>query len=133
MDVAHDREPGDVVAAFVAASTAGDAEGMRGLLAEDCEWTTPRGRTYSRDEIVPSLVAQDGSDTLEVVREEHEIHGLGGERVLLLYDTVYRWRDGSDLENRVPSGIVLDVRDGRIVRGRAFLDAAKAREAAEAA
>ena len=103
------------------------------LLDENLAWTTPRGRTYGRDAIVPSLVAHDGDDALEVERDAFEVHELGGDRALLLYDTVYRWRDGSELENRVPSGIVLDVRGGQIVRGRAFLDAAKAREAAEAA
>ena len=103
------------------------------LLAEDCQWTTPRGRTYGRDEIVPSLVTHDGDEALEVAREAFAVHALSAARALVLYETVYRWRDGSELENRVPSGIVLDVERGRVARARAFLDAAKAREAAEAA
>ena len=101
------------------------------LLDEDLEWTTPRGRTYDRATIGPELAEPEGYAELDVLREGHEYVEVSPTRALVLYDTIYRWKDEQGLANRVPSGAVFDVREGKIVRAQVFLDAEKARAAAE--
>ena len=94
-------------------------------------WTTPKGSVRPLVQIAPEVVPPEHNGNLAVTREGHRYEQTAPGRVLVLYDTVYRWTDGDVPENRVPSGYVIDVRAGRVTAVRAFLDAAKAVAAAE--
>ena len=122
----------DTARAFVEPAVAGDRDSVAALAAPDAEWTTPRGNTYDAAEIAVDVAAPEDEDVLAVAREGHRYHEVAPGRVLVQYDTVYRWKDEDALENTVPSAYVVDVRDDKVVRVQAFLDAEKAEDAARA-
>jgi ketosteroid isomerase-like protein len=116
--------------AFVDAALANDAARLDQLAAPDARWTTPKGSTYALLDVVNEVAPPEDYAELSIAREGHRYESVGPGRVLVLYDTVYRWKDGEGLSNRVPSGYVVDVEDGRVTTVRAFLDEEKARAAA---
>jgi ketosteroid isomerase-like protein len=123
--------PEETVRALLDARAAHDAAQIAELLDDELVWVTPKGATYDRAAIEPTLSEQESHGELEFARELRHVEAVDGERVLALYDHVYTWvEDG--LENRVPAGGIFRVRDGRIVEARTFLSAEKAREAAGA-
>jgi hypothetical protein len=113
----------------VAARAACDSARVAELLADELEWTTPRGRTYDKETILPHLVEDEGDEWVRVSRENYRFEPLGAGRVLALFEQVYAWVDGSGLVNRVPAGAIFELRDGTIVRAQYFLNADKARVA----
>ena len=116
--------------AFVDVALAGDVVRAAELSTPDAQWTTPKGSVYDLLDVVGEVAPPEDYEHLSVDRESHRYEAVGPARVLVVYDTVYRWKDDEELSNRVPSGYVVDVRDGRVSRVRAFLDAEKARAAA---
>ena len=120
----------DSARAFVEAALAGDIARVAELTASGAQWTTPKGSVYDLVEVVAKVAPPEDFEELAIDREGQRYEEVAPGRVLVLYDTVYRWKDGEGLLNRVPSGYVVDVRDGRVSRVRAFLDAEKARAAA---
>jgi ketosteroid isomerase-like protein len=120
--------PAETVRALLEARAARDAARLAEVLDDSLVWVTPKGGSYDRTTIEPALLQDESWDGMSFTRELWELEPLDDERVLALYDQVYRWDDG--LENRVPAGGVFRVRDGKIVEARTFLNADKARAAA---
>ncbi len=118
--------------ALLEAAAARDSGKVADLAAPGAGWTTPRRRTYAITEVATEVVPREDEDGLTVTREGHRYEEPAPGRVLVLYETVYRWAGDEGLENRVPSGYVVEVGDGRVTGVRAFLDAEKAVAAARA-
>jgi hypothetical protein len=118
------------VQAFVEAALTADGERAGALALPDARWTTPKGMTYPLRDVLLKVAPPEDYPDLAVEREGHRFEEVAPGRVLVLYDTVYRWKDEEALVNRVPSGYVVNVRDGLVADVRAFLDADKAQTAA---
>jgi hypothetical protein len=120
----------DTARAFVEAALSGDGVRVAELSTPGAQWTTPKGSVYDLVEVVGQVAPPEDYEHLSIDRDGHFYQPVGPDRVLVLYETVYRWKDDQGLYNRVPSGYVVDVRGGRVARVLAFLDAEKARAAA---
>jgi len=127
-----------VIREYVAALQAGDVEAVRGLFAEDATWTLhagdlPISGTFEgRDRILGEFLAaalghyEPGSIQLEITGMTAE-----DERVVLQWTSRARTVDGRPYENGCIG--VFEVRDGRIVAVREYMDTLYARDTAFAA
>ena len=109
-----------------------DGLGTSELIADDIEFHEPPEQPAPR-------VARGREEVLEMTKEfdsawaKHkseleEIRGLDDERVLLLTTEHFKGRDGIEVE--APSGAIVTLSDGRVVRWQWFWDRQNALDAA---
>jgi ketosteroid isomerase-like protein len=97
----------------------GDIDSFVRLLDPEVEIHTQRGVRRGRDEV--ARWAQVKFEHLERRYEVDEVHTTGN-RVAVLARVVYVWRESRKVGDESLVGIVLDLRDGKLLRWRLYDD-----------
>jgi ketosteroid isomerase-like protein len=106
----------------------GDVDAFVELLDPEVEIHTQRGVRRGREEV--SRWARTKFEHLERRYEVDEVHASGG-RVAVLARVLYVWRESRKVGDESLVGIVLDLRDGKLLRWRLYDDPMEALEEVE--
>jgi ketosteroid isomerase-like protein len=106
----------------------GDVDAFVALLDPDVEIQTQRGVRRGRDEV--ARWARSKFEHLERRYEVDEVH-TAGTRVVVLARVQYVWRETRKVGDESLVGIVLDLRDGKLLRWRVYDDPMEAHEELE--
>jgi ketosteroid isomerase-like protein len=118
----------EIARRILAAISEGDAESFIELLDPEVEVHTQRGVRRGRDEV--ARWARSKFDHLERRYEVDEVHE-SGDMVVVLARVQYVWRESRKLGDEMLVGIVLDFRDGKLLRWRLYDDPMEAHEELE--
>jgi ketosteroid isomerase-like protein len=103
----------------------GDVDAFVELLDPEVEIHTQRGVRRGREEV--ARWARTRFEHLERRYEVDEVHTRGG-RVVVLARVLYVWRESRKVGDESLVGIVLDLRDGKLLRWRLYDDPMEALE-----
>jgi ketosteroid isomerase-like protein len=106
----------------------GDVDAFVELLDPEVEIHTQRGVRRGREEV--ARWARAKFEHLERRYEVDEVHTSGG-RVVVLARVLYVWRESRKVGDESLVGIVLDLRDGKLLRWRLYDDPMEALEELE--
>jgi ketosteroid isomerase-like protein len=120
---------GEVARRILEAVSEGDVDAFVALLDPDVEIQTQRGVRRGRDEV--ARWARSKFEHLERRYEVDEVH-TAGDRVVVLARVQYVWRETRKVGDESLVGIVLDLRDGKLLRWRLYDDPMEAHEELEA-
>ena len=101
----------------------GDVEDFAALLHPEVEIHTARGVRRGSDEAI--AWARSDYDHLDRRYEIEELH-VAGERVLVVAQVQYVWRESGEIGDSTPVGIAIDTENGKLRRWRVFDDPAEA-------
>ncbi len=118
----------EVARRILEAISEGDVDGFVALLDPDVEIQTQRGVRRGRDEV--ARWARSKFEHLERRYEVDEVH-TAGTRVVVLARVQYVWRETRKVGDESLVGIVLDLRDGKLLRWRLYDDPMEAHEELE--
>jgi ketosteroid isomerase-like protein len=119
----------EVARRILEAISQGDVDAFVALLDPDVEIQTQRGVRRGRDEV--ARWARSKFEHLERRYEVDEVHTAGA-RVVVLARVQYVWRETRKVGDESLVGIVLDLRDGRLLRWRLYDDPMEAHEELDA-
>jgi ketosteroid isomerase-like protein len=119
----------EVARRILEAISEGDVDAFVALLDPDVEIQTQRGVRRGRDEV--ARWARSKFEHLERRYEVDEVH-TAGTRVVVLARVQYVWRETRKVGDESLVGIVLDLRDGRLLRWRLYDDPMEAHEELDA-
>lgn len=119
----------EVARRILEAISEGDVDAFVALLDPDVEIQTQRGVRRGRDEV--ARWARSKFEHLERRYEVDEVH-TAGDRVVVLARVQYVWRETRKVGDESLVGIVLDLRDGKLLRWRLYDDPMEAHEELEA-
>ena len=119
----------EVARRILEAISEGDVDAFVALLDPDVEIQTQRGVRRGRDEV--ARWARSKFEHLERRYEVDEVH-TAGTRVVVLPRVQYVWRETRKVGDESLVGIVLDLRDGKLLRWRLYDDPMEAHEELEA-
>jgi ketosteroid isomerase-like protein len=120
---------GEVARRILEAISEGDVDAFVALLDPDVEIQTQRRVRRGRDEV--ARWARSKFEHLERRYEVDEVH-TAGDRVVVLARVQYVWRETRKVGDESLVGIVLDLRDGKLLRWRLYDDPMEAHEELEA-
>jgi ketosteroid isomerase-like protein len=120
---------GEVARRILEAISEGDVDAFVALLDPDVEIQTQRRVRRGRDEV--ARWARSKFEHLERRYEVDEVH-TAGDRVVVLARVQYVWRETRKVGDESLVGIVLDLRDGKLLRWRLCDDPMEAHEELEA-
>jgi ketosteroid isomerase-like protein len=100
----------------------GDVDDFAALLHPDVEINTARGVRRGSDEAISW--ARSGYDHLDRRYEIEEMH-VAGERVLVVAQVQYVWRESGEIGDSTPVAIAIDAENGKLRRWRVFDDPAE--------
>lgn len=100
----------------------GDVEAFAALLHPEVEIHTARGVRRGTDEAI--AWARSVYDHLDRRYEIEELH-VTGERVLVLAQVQYVWRESGEIGDSTPVAIAIDAENGKLRRWRVFDDPAE--------
>ena len=118
----------EVARRILEAISEGDVDAFVALLDPDVEIQTQRGVRRGRDEV--ARWARSKFEHLERRYEVDEVH-TAGTRVVVLARVQYVWRETRKVGDESLVGIVLDLRDGKLLRWRLYDDPMEAHEELE--
>lgn len=118
----------EVARRILKAISEGDVDAFVALLDPDVEIQTQRGVRRGRDEV--ARWARSKFEHLERRYEVDEVH-TAGTRVVVLARVQYVWRETRKVGDESLVGIVLDLRDGKLLRWRLYDDPMEAHEELE--
>ena len=118
----------EVARRILEAISEGDVDGFVALLDPDVEIQTQRGVRRGRDEV--ARWARSKFEHLERRYEVDEVH-TAGTRVVVLARVQYVWRETRKVGDESLVGIVLDLREGQLLRWRLYDDPMEAHEELE--
>jgi ketosteroid isomerase-like protein len=118
----------EVARRILEAISEGDVDAFVALLDPDVEIQTQRGVRRGRDEV--ARWARSKFEHLERRYEVDEVHTLGT-RVVVLARVQYVWRETRKVGDESLVGIMLDLRDGKLLRWRVYDDPMEAHEELE--
>lgn len=131
-ELANTERTRAVVLAFIEAINRGDASALRDLLAEDAEWTMPgnlpiSGTYRGRDAIFTDFLARN-MQGLEPGSVRIEVRSLVAEGSIASVEWLHTSRTAAGQPYRNDYSNVFEVRDGRIVRVREYVDTQRVQE-----
>ena len=118
----------EVARRILEAISEGDVDAFVALLDPDVEIQTQRGVRRGRNEV--ARWARSKFEHLERRYEVDEVH-TAGTRVVVLARVQYVWRETRKVGDESLVGIVLDLRDGKLLRWRLYDDPMEAHEELE--
>jgi ketosteroid isomerase-like protein len=118
----------EVARRILEAISEGDVDAFVALLDPDVEIQTQRGVRRGRDEV--ARWARSKFEHLERRYEVDEVH-TAGTRVVVLARVQYVWRETRKVGDESLVGIMLDLRDGKLLRWRVYDDPMEAHEELE--
>ena len=118
----------EVARRILEAISEGDVDAFVALLDPDVEIQTQRGVRRGRDEV--ARWARSKFEHLERRYEVDEVH-TAGTQVVVLARVQYVWRETRKVGDESLVGIVLDLRDGKLLRWRLYDDPMEAHEELE--
>lgn len=118
----------EVARRILEAISVGDVDAFVALLDPDVEIQTQRGVRRGRDEV--ARWARSKFEHLERRYEVDEVH-TAGTQVVVLARVQYVWRETRKVGDESLVGIVLDLRDGKLLRWRLYDDPMEAHEELE--
>ena len=118
----------EVARRILEAISEGDVDAFVALLDPDVEIQTQRGVRRGRDEV--ARWARSKFEHLERRYEVDEVH-TAGTQVVVLARVQYVWRETRKVGDESLVGIVLDLRDGKLLRRRLYDDPMEAHEELE--
>jgi ketosteroid isomerase-like protein len=118
----------EVARRILEAISVGDVDAFVALLDPDVEIQTQRGVRRGRDEV--ARWARSKFEHLERRYEVDEVH-TAGTRVVVLARVQYVWRETRKVGDESLVGIMLDLRDGKLLRWRVYDDPMEAHEELE--
>jgi ketosteroid isomerase-like protein len=119
----------EVARRILEAISEGDVDAFVALLDPDVEIQTQRGVRRGRDEV--ARWARSKFEHLERRYKVDEVHTAGA-RVVVLARVQYVWRESRKVGDESLVGIVLDLRDGKLLRWRLYDDPMEAHEELDA-
>jgi ketosteroid isomerase-like protein len=99
-----------------------DVDDFAALLHPDVEIHTARGVRHGSDEAI--AWARSAYDHLDRRYEIEELH-VAGERVLVVAQVQYVWRESGEIGDSTPVAIAIDAENGKLRRWRVFDDPAE--------